>query len=126
MSKIKNVVLAQPRSPGGNFEYVAIPRQGMLFLSGALAQWNGPYLYNRLIWFEDREGKIDPDKDLVGVDILMISSLINEAPEAFELARKAKEFHPEIISIGGGPQLGPLPEEAFREGNFDVIVQREA
>ena len=126
MSKIKNVVLAQPRSPGGNFEYVAIPRQGMLFLSGALAQWNGPYLYNRLIWFEDREGKIDPDKDLEGVDILMISSLINEAPEAFELARKAKEFHPEIISIGGGPQMGPLPEEAFREGNFDVIVQREA
>ena len=125
MSKIKNVVLAQPRSPGGNFEYVAIPRQGLLFLSGALAQWNGPYLYDRLIWFEDREGKINPDNELEGVDILMISSLINEAPEAYELARRAKELHPEIISIGGGPQMSPLPEEAFREGNFDVIVQRE-
>ena len=80
MSRIKRVVLVQPRSPGGNFEYVAIPRQGMLFLSGALAQWDGPYLYERDIWFEDRSGKIDPEKDLEGVDILLISALINEVP----------------------------------------------
>ncbi|GIS96075.1 MAG: hypothetical protein CM1200mP22_33120 [Dehalococcoidia bacterium] len=42
MSRIKRVVLFQPASAGGNFEYVAIPRQGLLFLSGALAQWGGP------------------------------------------------------------------------------------
>lgn len=126
MSRIKRVVLVQPRSPGGNFEYVAIPRQGMLFLSGALAQWQGPYLYDREIWFEDRSGKIDPDKDLDGVDVLMVSALINEVPRGFEIGRLAKEYHPNIITVGGGPQMGPLPDEAFREGRFDVIVQREA
>ena len=126
MSKIKRVVLIQPKSPGGNFEYVAIPRQGMLFLSGALQQWKGPYHYDREVWFEDRSGKIDPEKDLQGVDILMVSALINEAPRGYEIGRLAKEYHPSIITIGGGPHMGPLPEEAFKEGMFDVIVQREA
>ena len=125
MSRIKRVVLVQPKSPGGNFEYVAIPRQGMLFLSGALAQWDGPYFYEREIWFEDRSGKIDPDKDLEGVDVLLISALVNEVPRGYEIGRLAKEYHPELITVGGGPHMGPLPDEAFREGKFDVIVQRE-
>src|SRR5438270_800438 len=41
MPQTKRVVLVQPRSTGGNFEYVAIPRQGMLFLSAALHQFDG-------------------------------------------------------------------------------------
>ena len=109
MSRIKRVVLLQPASTGGNFEYIAIPRQGMLFLSGPLAQWEGPYLYDREIWFEDRSGLIDPDKDLEGVDILMITALINEAPRAYQIGRLAKQHHPELITIGGGPQMSPLP-----------------
>ena len=125
MSRIKRVVLFQPASAGGNFEYVAIPRQGMLFLSGALAQWEGPNIYEREIWFEDRSGLMDPDKDLEGVDILMVTALINEAPRGYEIARSAKQFHPEIITIGGGPQMSPMAEEAFNYGDFDVIVQRE-
>ncbi|CAI8031543.1 hypothetical protein GBAR_LOCUS17901 [Geodia barretti] len=125
-SKIKRVVLLQPASAGGNFEYIAIPRQGMLFLSGALAQWEGEYLYDREIWFEDRCGVIDPDKDLDGVDILMVTALINEAPRGYQVARQAKQYHPDIITIGGGPQMGPLSQEAFDNGHFDVIVQREA
>ncbi|MBU16624.1 MAG: hypothetical protein CL725_02850 [Chloroflexi bacterium] len=125
MSRIKRVVLFQPASAGGNFEYVAIPRQGMLFLSGALAQWEGPNIYEREIWFEDRSGLMDPDKDLEGVDILMVTALINEAPRGYEIARLAKQFHPEIITIGGGPQMSPMAEEAFNYGDFDVIVQRE-
>jgi radical SAM superfamily enzyme YgiQ (UPF0313 family) len=124
-SKIKRVVLLQPASAGGNFEYIAIPRQGMLFLSGALAQWEGEYLYDREIWFEDRCGVIDPDKDLDGVDILMVTALINEAPRGYQVARQAKQYHPNIITIGGGPQMGPLSQEAFDNGHFDVIVQRE-
>jgi len=126
LSKSKRVVLIQPRSPGGNFEYVAIPRQGMLFLSAALEQWQDSYLYEREIWFEDRSGKLDPDKDLEGADLLMVSALINEAPRGYEIGRMAKEYHPDIVTVGGGPQMGPLPEEAMREGKFDVIVQREA
>ena len=125
MSRIKRVMLVQPASAGGNFEYIAIPRQGMLFLSGALAQWQGPYLYEREIWFEDRSGLIDPEKDLDGVDILMVTALINEAPRGYQVARQAKQYHPELITIGGGPQMSPLTEEAFDYGNFDVIVQRE-
>ena len=125
MSSVKRVVLLQPASAGGNFEYIAIPRQGMLFLSGALAQWGGPYKYEREIWFEDRSGLIDPDKDLEGVDVLMVTALINEAPRGYQVARQAKEFHPEIVTIGGGPQMGPLSEEAFDYGHFDVVVQRE-
>ncbi|MBM3924828.1 MAG: B12-binding domain-containing radical SAM protein [SAR202 cluster bacterium] len=125
MSRFKKVVLVQPRSPGGNFEYVAIPRQGMLFLSGALQQWQGPNLYERMIWFEDRSGKIDPQKDLEDADVLLISALINEAPRAYEIAREAKERHPKIVTIGGGPHMSPLADEAIREGGFDVIVQRE-
>lgn len=125
MSRIKRVMLLQPASAGGNFEYVAIPRQGMLYLSAALAQWEGPFVYEREIWFEDRSGLIDPEKDLEGVDILMLTALINEAPRAYQVARMAKEFHPDIITIGGGPQMSPLPEEAFDYGHFDVIVQRE-
>lgn len=125
MIKNKRVVLLQPASTGGNFEYIAIPRQGMLFLSGALAQWEGPYRYEREIWFEDRSGLIDPDKDLEGVDILMVTALINEAPRGYQVARLAKEFHPNLITIGGGPQMGPLAEEAFDYGRFDVVVQRE-
>ena len=125
MSRIKRVMLVQPASAGGNFEYIAIPRQGMLFLSGALAQWQGPYLYEREIWFEDRSGLIDPEKDLDGVDILMVTALINEAPRGYQVARLAKQYHPELITIGGGPQMSPLTEEAFDYGNFDVIVQRE-
>jgi len=125
MSRIKRVMLLQPASAGGNFEYVAIPRQGMLYLSAALAQWEGPFVYEREIWFEDRSGLMDPEKDLEGVDILMLTALINEAPRAYQVARMAKEFHPGIITIGGGPQMSPLPEEAFDYGHFDVIVQRE-
>lgn len=125
MSRIKRVVLFQPASAGGNFEYVAIPRQGMLFLSGALAQWEGPNIYEREIWFEDRSGLMDPDKDLEGVDILMVTALINEAPRGYQIAALAKQFHPNIITIGGGPQMSPLAEEAFAYGNFDVIVNRE-
>ena len=125
MSRIKRVMLLQPASAGGNFEYVAIPRQGMLYLSAALAQWEGPFLYEREIWFEDRSGLIDPEKDLEGVDILMLTALINEAPRAYQVARMAREYHPDIITIGGGPQMSPLPEEAFDYGHFDVIVQRE-
>ena len=124
-SKIKRVVLIQPASAGGNFEYIAIPRQGMLFLSGALAQWEGPHLYEREIWFEDRCGLMDPDKDLDGVDLLLVTALINEAPRGYQLARQAKEFHPNLISIGGGPQMSPLQEEAIALGGFDVIVNRE-
>lgn len=125
MSSVKRVVLLQPASAGGNFEYIAIPRQGMLFLSGALAQWDGPFEYQRQIWFEDRSGLIDPDKDLEGVDILLVTALINEAPRGYLVARQAKEFHPDIITVGGGPQMGPLCEEAFDYGHFDVVVQRE-
>ena len=105
---------------------MAIPRQGMLFLSTALGQWeDGPFFYDREIWFEDRSGLMDPDKDLEDVDILLVTALINEAPRAYHLARLAKLHHPEIVTIGGGPQMSPLPEEAFAMGNFDVIVQRE-
>ena len=125
MSRIKRVMLLQPASAGGNFEYVAIPRQGMLYLSAALVQWEGPFVYDREIWFEDRSGLIDPERDLEGVDILMLTALINEAPRAYQIARLAKQYHPGIITIGGGPQMGPLPEEAFDYGHFDVIVQRE-
>lgn len=125
MSRIKRVVMVQPASAGGNFEYIAIPRQGMLFLSGALAQWNGPYLYEREIWFEDRSGLMDPNKDLAGVDVLMVTALINEAPRAYQISRMAKQYHPNIITIGGGPQMSPLPEEAMAWGDFDVIVNRE-
>ena len=124
-SRIKRVVLLQPASAGGNFEYIAIPRQGMLFLSGALAQWEGDYLYDREIWFEDRCGVIDPDKDLDGVDILMVTALINEAPRGYQVARQAKQYHPDLITVGGGPQMSPLSQEAFDNGDFDVIVQRE-
>ena len=126
MSRIKRVVMVQPASAGGNFEYMAIPRQGMLFLSTALGQWeDGPFFYEREIWFEDRSGLMDPDKDLEGVDILLVTALINEAPRAYQLAALAKMYHPGLITIGGGPQMSPLPEEAFARGNFDVIVQRE-
>ncbi len=124
-SKIKRVTLLQPASAGGNFEYIAIPRQGLLFLSGALKQWDGPFLYDREVWFEARSGKLDPDKDLEGVDILMISALINEAPRGYEVARLAKEAHPDLITIGGGPQMSPLPREAMELGKFDVVVNRE-
>ena len=126
MSRIKRVVMVQPASAGGNFEYMAIPRQGMLFLSTALGQReDGPFFYEREIWFEDRSGLMDPDKDLDGVDILLVTALINEAPRAYHLAHQAKLHHPNLITIGGGPQMSPLPEEAFAMGDFDVIVQRE-
>lgn len=121
----KRVVLVQPESAGGNFEYAAIPRQGMLYLSAALRQWKGPYLYDTEIWFEDRSGTIDPHRDLEGVDILMVTALINEAPRAYEIGRLAKLYHPDLVTIGGGPQMSPLPKEAMREGKFDVVVNRE-
>ena len=125
MSKIKRVMLVIPESVGGNFEYVAIPRQGMLYLSAALKQWKGPYLYDTEIVFEDRSGQLDPEKDLDGVDLLMITCLINEAPRAYELGRLAKAHHPNLVTVGGGPQMSPLPQEAMKEGSFDVIVNRE-
>ena len=107
MSRIKRVMLFQPASAGGNFEYIAIPRQGMLFLSGALAQWEGPNIYERQIWFEDRSGLMDPDKDLEGVDILMVTALINEAPRGYQIAKLAKEelsaFAAKAIAAGGLP-----------------------
>jgi radical SAM superfamily enzyme YgiQ (UPF0313 family) len=124
-TKIKRVVLVQPASAGGNFEYIAIPRQGMLFISGALAQWEGAHRYEREIWFEDRCGLMDPDKDLEGVDVLLVTALINEAPRAYQLARLAKLHHPELVTVGGGPQMSPLQQEAIELGKFDVIVNRE-
>jgi len=124
--QLKNVMLVQPESTGGNFEYVAIPRQGTLFLAGALRDYDGKYLYDRQVWFEDWSGLIDPVRDLDGTDILMVSALVNEAPRAYQIAAQARAAHPNLIIVGGGPHMGPLPEEAIREGKFDVIVQREA
>lgn len=118
-------MLVQPRSTGGNFEYVAIFRQGTLFLSGALRDWNGRYHYERQIWMEDRSGPIDPDTDLAGIDILVLTCLVNEAPRAYEIGRQARLHHPEIVILGGGPQIGPLPEESIQAGKIDVVVQRE-
>src|SRR5947208_15512929 len=90
MLETKRIMLVQPRSTGGNFEYVAIPRQGMLFLSGALKQWSeredAPYRYERTIWFEDRSGKIDPVSDLEGYDVLLMTALVNETPRAYEIS----------------------------------------
>ena len=125
MSRIKQVMLVAPKSTGGNFEYVAIPRQGLLYLSGALKQWEGEYLYERDVWYEDRNGKITTSKDLAGVDLLLVTALINEAPRAYEISRSARACYPELKIIGGGPHMSPLAEEALREGKFDVIVQRE-
>lgn len=124
-NRARRVMMVQPASAGGNFEYIAIPRQGMLFLSGALAQWQGPYTYERDIWFEDRLGRLDPNQDLDGVDILMITALINETPRAYAIAREARQFHPNLVILGGGPQMSPLPEEAIARGGFDAIVNRE-
>lgn len=124
-NRTRRVMMVQPASAGGNFEYIAIPRQGMLFLSGALAQWEGPYTYERDIWFEDRLGRLDPNRDLDGVDILMITALINETPRAYAIARAARRFHPNLVILGGGPQMSPLPEEAIARGGFDAIVNRE-
>src|SRR5947209_17462376 len=130
MATTKRVVLLQPRSTGGNFEYVAIPRQGTLFLSAALERWSqrdgAEFRYEREIWFEDRSGKIDPDRDLAGADILLVTALINETPRAYQVASEAKRYHPNLIVLGGGPQMGPLPEEALRETGMNCIVQREA
>lgn len=123
--KIKRVVLVAPASTGGNFEYVAIPRQGPLYLSRALEQWDGEYLYEREIWYEDRSGRIGPQQDLSGVDVLMVTALVNEAPRGYQIASEARFHHPGLKIIGGGPHMGFLPEEALREGQFDVIVQRE-
>ena len=125
MSRIKNVMLVAPKSTGGNFEYVAIPRQGLLYISGALKQWEGDFLYDREIRYEDRNGRIDTDKDLDDVDILMVTALINEAPRAYEITRTAKERHPNLKIIGGGPHMSPLAEEALRHGKVDVVVIRE-
>jgi len=125
MSRIKKIVLVAPKSTGGNFEYVAIPRQGLLYLSRALEQWKGTYLYDREIWYEDRSGNIDPAKDLQGLDLLMVTALINEAPRAYQISRTARALYPELKIIGGGPHMSPLFEEALRFGQFDVIVQRE-
>ena len=71
------------------------------------------------------QGSSTPIRTLDGVDILMVTALINEAPRGYQIARLAKQYHPELITIGGGPQMSPLPEEAFHYGDFDVIVQRE-
>lgn len=46
---IKTVMLIAPQSTGGNFEYVAIPPQGPLYISGALKQWRGDFHYEREI-----------------------------------------------------------------------------
>lgn len=129
MASTKRVMLVQPRSTGGNFEYVAIPRQGMLFLSGALQQWSeradAPFRYERTIWFEDRSGKIDPVADIADCDVLLMTALVNETPRAYEIASAARAAYPNLVILGGGPQMGPLPEEAMHHGKVDVIVQRE-
>lgn len=129
MAKTKRVMLLAPRSTGGNFEYVAIPRQGVLYLSSALRDWSeradAEYRYERTVWYEDRSGKIDPVRDLDGYDILMVTALCNETLRAYEVAKTAKLAHPNLIVLGGGPQMGPLPEEAIYHGLVDVVVQRE-
>ena len=132
---IKNVVFVQPKSAGGNFEYVAIPRQGMLFLSAALKQHverarEGlaritDWVYDTRVWFEDKVGRLDVIKDLQGVDLLCISALINEIPRAYEITRLARQYFPDIRIIGGGPHMGMLPAEAMKYGDFDAIVSHE-
>ncbi|MBI4202521.1 MAG: radical SAM protein [Chloroflexi bacterium] len=122
---VRTILLVAPKSTGGNFEYVAIPRQGPLYISAALKQWEGDYRYEREVWYEDRNGKLDPEKDLAHVDLLLVTALINEAPRAYQITRAARQAHPNLKIIGGGPHMSPLYEEALRYGMIDVIVQRE-
>ncbi len=122
----KQVMCVKPSSTGGNFEAAIIPNQGMLYISAALGNHSGPFSYNRRIWFEKRWnlGKIDPDKDLDGVDLLPLTALVNESPRASEIIRQARAAHPEIKIVGGGPYMGPLPWEALVDG-ADVVVKGE-
>lgn len=132
---IKSVIFVQPKSAGGNFEYVAIPRQGMMFLSAAVKQHVeraretagriATWAYDTRIWFEDKVGQLNPLRDLQGTDVLCITGLINEIPRAYEIARQAREHFPNIKIIGGGPHMGMLPREAIENGDFDVIVKHE-
>jgi hypothetical protein len=103
-STIKNVMMVQPASAGGNFEYIAIPRQGMLFLSGALGQWEGSHRYEREIWFEDRCGLLDPAKDLENVDILMITALITRLPEPIKSPAWPNFTIPTLSPLAAGPR----------------------
>ena len=115
MSKIKKVVMVQPASAGGNFEYMAIPRQGMLFLSAALAQWQGDYFYERSIWFEDRSGLMDPDKDLDGVELSDVEFHSRE----FSMNHRESEGMPVGIPV---KFLVPLEEPPMKAVNYELFL----
>jgi hypothetical protein len=120
---IKNVVFVQPKSAGGNFEYVAIPRQGMLFLSAALKQYVeqakeradrlGSWVYDTRIWFEDKVGQLDIINDLQGVDVLCVTGLINEIPRAYEIASSAKK------ALSQHPHHRRRPAHGYAAGRSD-------
>ena len=83
-----------------------------------LAQWDGPYVYERDIWFEDRLGRMDPDKDLDGVDVLMITAFDQRDAAGLRTGPPGPWVPPEPRYFGRRSPNEPAGRRGFRPGRF--------
>jgi radical SAM superfamily enzyme YgiQ (UPF0313 family) len=57
------------------------------------------------------------------MDVVGISAITRTQPPSYDLARRLKEWNPNIRILFGGPHVTAFPEEALQYG--DVVVRRE-
>jgi radical SAM superfamily enzyme YgiQ (UPF0313 family) len=118
MSKIKRVVLIEPKPPGYHvYSRIALPRLG-LPLIGAMLKQRG---IDVTIYCQDFQ-EIDYT-DVMRADLVGISTTTSTAPEGYRIAQRVKEAG--IPVVMGGSHVTFLPEESLQYADFCVRGEGE-
>jgi radical SAM superfamily enzyme YgiQ (UPF0313 family) len=108
-----NVLLIKPHQVCA--QYTASPPLGLLYLAATLREDLGDRVDVRVV---DARLRFSTSEDLAdeyrNADIIGISAMNLEAPEAFAIARKIKSLHPDKIVVLGGPIVQNRAKEVLQ------------
>lgn len=118
MSKVKKVILIEPKSPTYHvYSRVALPRLGLPLLGTMLKQQG---LEVRVYCEEFQE--LDYD-DILSSDLVGISTTTSTAPSAYKIAQRAREAG--VPTVVGGSHVSFMAEEALQYADFCVRGEGE-
>ena len=121
-----HVSLVNPPYPKGAHQHIPFPQLGMGYLAAVLEK-NG-YTVNVIdcqalnISFDEFKQELNKHKP----DIVGITSITLTYKSALEIAKIAKEVHPNCITVLGGPHVTFWDENALQEcPAVDIVVRQE-
>ena len=102
-----------------------MPPLGLASLAAMLEQHGYPVAIKD---FQADSGGFDADLTFINeqsYDFLGISATTPQIYAGFEIAKAAKQSHPEIVTIFGGVHPTVMPDEVLSSGVCDIVVRGE-